>query len=562
MAQRSRFFDSVSGDRTYTSDAWAQVFGALAREGYDPDLGDKLLVTESNPAAMSVRVGLGVAWVQGRYFEVYSAADTLAIAAADPTNPRIDRVVVRLDMSTRDVVLAVKTGVPGVNPAAPTLQRDATIYELALADVAVAPSATSVVNANLTDQRNNGALCGVSTLTDLKIGNRTLSDATAPTGDTGTLATLLGFLANMVKQITGKASWRTAPATTLEASAAHQASTANPHATTAAQVGALPTSEKGAANGVASLNAGSLVVQEPASASTAATGNTIAKRDGNGYLFAALLNSGNSASEGSNPPLVMGKNGVDGYLRCYTLSYAASSHTHGISQLSKAQGSGNAASFAVQQYAFASPLTGSGGVAVSYQIGYAGAAGNFREWIAQGSIQDTTWDYLTGSGHPRLWAEAAADDSIVAVWEAEDPADDEDPDRPPFVASDPSNQVVPVELDERALATVLARLVAARPPSFAGRGVWSGLTRPDELQRAVFERQLGERIAAHPDRLEMPADIRDVLSVQDRDTRTWYLQLYLRAASRVVQDHRASTLIPLLKDTFRVDRAKGLLLPR
>jgi hypothetical protein len=41
----------------------------------------------------------------------------------------------------------------------------------------------------------------------------------------------------MIKAITGKSSWRTAPATTLEAAAAHIANTNNPHGVTKSQVG-------------------------------------------------------------------------------------------------------------------------------------------------------------------------------------------------------------------------------------------------------------------------------------------------------------------------------------
>ncbi|WP_052429718.1 hypothetical protein [Paenibacillus borealis] len=62
---------------------------------------------------------------------------------------------------------------------------------------------------------------GAASASDAVIGNRTISDATAPTGDSGTITTLLGWLANMIKSITGKSSWRTAPATTLEAAKAH-----------------------------------------------------------------------------------------------------------------------------------------------------------------------------------------------------------------------------------------------------------------------------------------------------------------------------------------------------
>jgi phage-related tail fiber protein len=56
---------------------------------------------------------------------------------------------------------------------------------------------------------------------DSVIGSRTISDAEAPSGNTGMLTSLLGWLANMIKSITGKSTWRTAPAITLEATKAH-----------------------------------------------------------------------------------------------------------------------------------------------------------------------------------------------------------------------------------------------------------------------------------------------------------------------------------------------------
>lgn len=62
---------------------------------------------------------------------------------------------------------------------------------------------------------------GAGSASDVVIGNRTIADTTAPTGDTGTITTLLGWLSNMIKAITGKSSWRTAPATTLEAANTH-----------------------------------------------------------------------------------------------------------------------------------------------------------------------------------------------------------------------------------------------------------------------------------------------------------------------------------------------------
>lgn len=68
--------------------------------------------------------------------------------------------------------------------------------------------------------------------TDAVIGNRTIADTAAPTADTAAPTTLLSGLGNMIKQITGGATWRTAPAMTIAAikailDAAVSAATAN-----------------------------------------------------------------------------------------------------------------------------------------------------------------------------------------------------------------------------------------------------------------------------------------------------------------------------------------------
>lgn len=70
----------------------------------------------------------------------------------------------------------------------------------------------------------DGVAAGAGTAgsaTDTVIGSRTIADTSAPTGDSGTVTTLLGWVGNMIKSITGKSSWRTAPATSLEAAKSH-----------------------------------------------------------------------------------------------------------------------------------------------------------------------------------------------------------------------------------------------------------------------------------------------------------------------------------------------------
>lgn len=162
MSIRSRFFDSEASDRIYTSDAWAEIFERLATEGYVKEVESGLAVSESDPAAMSVDVALGVAWLQGRFFEVHTSTETLTIADSDPTDDRIDRVVVRLSFANREITLEVLTGTPAASPTAPALTRDANTYEISLAQVLVGATVTSIVNADITDERDDAAVCGRS----------------------------------------------------------------------------------------------------------------------------------------------------------------------------------------------------------------------------------------------------------------------------------------------------------------------------------------------------------------------------------------------------------------
>ncbi|MGE5592880.1 MAG: hypothetical protein ACM3X3_04240 [Betaproteobacteria bacterium] len=163
MAQRSMFFDAVGGDRSFDAASFAALFKALTqRDGVVYGYGGSLAVSAADPASMNVTVATGAAFVQGRMFEVHTAGETLAIGAADPVNPRIDRIVVKLDNSSasRSVTLAVKAGTPAASPTPPTLQRDGTVWELSLAQVYVAAGATSISSANITDERSNEPVCG------------------------------------------------------------------------------------------------------------------------------------------------------------------------------------------------------------------------------------------------------------------------------------------------------------------------------------------------------------------------------------------------------------------
>lgn len=120
-----------------------------------------LKVSQSATPAMSVSIAAGWAAIlgtstgtQGVYTVYNDAAVTGTITAADPTNPRIDRVCLTVSDSAysgsvNTVAVNVVAGTPAGSPSAPATPANS----ISLATVAVAAGATTIVNANITDTR-------------------------------------------------------------------------------------------------------------------------------------------------------------------------------------------------------------------------------------------------------------------------------------------------------------------------------------------------------------------------------------------------------------------------
>jgi hypothetical protein len=163
------FFDSVGHDRIYAAKVMSDMFNGFFTSGYASGVSDELLVTEGSPAAMKVLISAGFAAVYGRFWYVDPADSPfeVTISAADPTNPRIDRICLRLDLDNRWVIPFVRAGAPAGSPVADPIDRSlaagsGSIYEICLAEVLVGAGVTSIVNANITDTRNDPALCGAA----------------------------------------------------------------------------------------------------------------------------------------------------------------------------------------------------------------------------------------------------------------------------------------------------------------------------------------------------------------------------------------------------------------
>lgn len=156
--QKYSFFNSVNGDRKYKAEEWAEYFASFIGNGIFPNPATNLMVQASVNMTLAIRAGK--AWVNGYFF--YNTDDTtIELDTADGVLKRIDRLVVRWSLTDRTISLAVKKGANASSPTPPVLQRDADIYELALADITVNNGAVEITQSNIADQRYNSELCGL-----------------------------------------------------------------------------------------------------------------------------------------------------------------------------------------------------------------------------------------------------------------------------------------------------------------------------------------------------------------------------------------------------------------
>lgn len=163
MSEISRPWQSTSpGDAgAYSAQQWQQLYQYVlgwgaSRANIGPMLGsgtqpnDGLKVQAKSIPTTSIDVLPGSALVQGVAY-INSATVSFVIAANGSGNPRIDTVVLRADYALQTVRLAILQGTPAASPANPALTQSANVlWEIPLADIAVANGFSSITNANIT----------------------------------------------------------------------------------------------------------------------------------------------------------------------------------------------------------------------------------------------------------------------------------------------------------------------------------------------------------------------------------------------------------------------------
>lgn len=153
-------FNAIDHDRVYKAEDWAWYFATFIANGVFPKPSDGLQVIAYN--GMEIKVNAGYAFINGYAFR-NPVSQTITLETAEGAQNRIDRIVVRWDLTQRDIYLAVLKGTPSAKPQATAVTRTTEIWELALADIFVGKGVTAIRTANITDQRFNSSVCGIVT---------------------------------------------------------------------------------------------------------------------------------------------------------------------------------------------------------------------------------------------------------------------------------------------------------------------------------------------------------------------------------------------------------------
>lgn len=152
--EKFSFFNDTNNDRVYYAEDFARHLARYFTNGIF-DNGCQVLANDD----MSVNVSVGAANINGYRYE-NDEIKKLQIEFADGVLNRIDNIVIRLDLTNRQITAQVIKGSPADNPVAPNLVRDSTIYDLRIATISIPAGTTTITQDLISDRRFFTSECG------------------------------------------------------------------------------------------------------------------------------------------------------------------------------------------------------------------------------------------------------------------------------------------------------------------------------------------------------------------------------------------------------------------
>ena len=169
MSYNSGFFDAMDlgggqYDREYVAAQFAHYFSLFVGNGVFANPSTTLGVLAANVPSMYVNIQAGSGFIKGYYITVAEhTMEEIQIPLASPTLPRIDSVILGLDLEGRVITPYLRSGDPATNPAPVALQRDDTVLEIELAQIYVGAGVGVINQIDITDMRPHPSRCGFVT---------------------------------------------------------------------------------------------------------------------------------------------------------------------------------------------------------------------------------------------------------------------------------------------------------------------------------------------------------------------------------------------------------------
>lgn len=154
---RSGFFNSHLGDRKYSVEDWADYFRQFIGNGVYANPATSMQIQAAGK--LTVRIAAGSCFING-YVGYSDGSDVLKLQYGG-TYPRIDRIVIRLDMTTRSIYPAVIMGNEAETPSPPDIIRKSHIYDLCAAEITVGANVTEIRQSDIKDMRFDTDVCGI-----------------------------------------------------------------------------------------------------------------------------------------------------------------------------------------------------------------------------------------------------------------------------------------------------------------------------------------------------------------------------------------------------------------
>jgi len=154
---RSGFFNSYLGDRKYSAEDWADYFRQFIGNGIYANPATSMQVQATS--GLTVRIAAGSCFING-YAGYSDGSDVLKLQYGG-TYPRIDRIVIRLDMATRSVYPAVIMGNEAENPSPPNIMRKSSTYDICVGEITVGANVTDIYPSDIKDMRFDASVCGI-----------------------------------------------------------------------------------------------------------------------------------------------------------------------------------------------------------------------------------------------------------------------------------------------------------------------------------------------------------------------------------------------------------------